>query len=82
MDRVVAERAFVGQRLARVCHGKAKQRRINAAFDDEVGLPAALSAGTLVKAEASACRRASHRQASDNTVFKFEQNGFKARPTR
>jgi len=39
---------------ARACHAQAKQRRINAAFDDEIGLPADVSAETLAKAEASA----------------------------
>ena len=49
-----AGRAFAAQRLGRACRAIAKRRRINVTFDEEFGLPADLSAGTLAKAEASA----------------------------
>jgi|SRR6266545_4217324 len=34
----VAERVLFAQRLARPCRAKAKRRRVNVAFDDEVGV--------------------------------------------
>jgi len=71
----IAGWAFFAQRLARACHAKAKQRRINVAFDGEVSLPADLSAGTLAKAEASA------QAGVGQNGFQSGQNVFKARPT-